>query len=117
MGPIVCPETSVQDYHSTLRNTPEERGSHLHRVGSLKVLRLVIRPTYCCRPKKTTLTLAVEAQTNVTPLGVYERYSTYSRQIHWAELQLCLVRVSYYCYFPLCSLWLELCIYLLLVPF
>jgi hypothetical protein len=27
MGPIRCPETSVKDYHSTLRNMPEERGS------------------------------------------------------------------------------------------
>jgi hypothetical protein len=27
MGPIRCPETSVQDYHSTLRNIPEERRS------------------------------------------------------------------------------------------
>jgi hypothetical protein len=25
MGPICCPETSAKDYHSTLRNTPEER--------------------------------------------------------------------------------------------
>jgi hypothetical protein len=24
MGPIRCPETSVKDYHSALRNTPEE---------------------------------------------------------------------------------------------
>jgi hypothetical protein len=30
-------ETSIQNYHSRLRNTPEERGSHLHRDGSLKV--------------------------------------------------------------------------------
>jgi hypothetical protein len=28
MGPIRCPETSVKDYHLTLRNTPEERRSH-----------------------------------------------------------------------------------------
>jgi hypothetical protein len=27
LGPIGCPETSVKDYHSTLRNIPEERGS------------------------------------------------------------------------------------------
>jgi hypothetical protein len=27
MGPIRCPQTSVKDYHSTLRNTPEERRS------------------------------------------------------------------------------------------
>jgi hypothetical protein len=33
MGRIRCPETSVNDYHSTLRNTPEERKSHLHRGG------------------------------------------------------------------------------------
>jgi hypothetical protein len=30
------PETSVTNYHSTLRNIPEERRSHLHRGGSLK---------------------------------------------------------------------------------
>jgi hypothetical protein len=36
MGPIGCPETSVQNYHSTLHNIPEERRSHLHRGGSLK---------------------------------------------------------------------------------
>ena len=28
MGPIHCPETSVKDYHSTLRNIPEEQRSH-----------------------------------------------------------------------------------------
>jgi hypothetical protein len=27
MGPIRCPETSAKDYHSTVRNTPEERRS------------------------------------------------------------------------------------------
>jgi hypothetical protein len=36
MGPIYCPETSVKDYHSTLRNTPEERRSHQYRGGRLK---------------------------------------------------------------------------------
>jgi len=36
MGPIGCPEMSVQNYHFTLRNTPEERRSHLRRGGSLK---------------------------------------------------------------------------------
>jgi hypothetical protein len=32
------PETSVRNYHFTLRNIPEERRSHLHRNGSLKSL-------------------------------------------------------------------------------
>ena len=36
MGPIGFPETSVQKYQSTLRNTPEERRSHQYRCGSLK---------------------------------------------------------------------------------
>ena len=36
MRPTRCPETSVQNYHSTLRNIPEEFRSHLHRGGSLR---------------------------------------------------------------------------------
>ena len=28
MGPLGCPETSVMNYHSALRNIPEERRSH-----------------------------------------------------------------------------------------
>jgi hypothetical protein len=36
MGPMGCPETSLRNYHSTLRNIPEERIPHLHRSGSLK---------------------------------------------------------------------------------
>jgi hypothetical protein len=31
-----CPETSVRNYHYSLRNSPEERSSHLLRSGSLK---------------------------------------------------------------------------------
>jgi hypothetical protein len=34
MGPIRCPETSVKNYHSTLRNTPEERKSQSWLVSS-----------------------------------------------------------------------------------
>ena len=36
MGPIRCPETSVKNYHTTARNTPEERRFLQHRGGSLK---------------------------------------------------------------------------------
>jgi hypothetical protein len=36
MGPTGCRATSVHDYHSTLRNTPEERRSHQHGGGNLK---------------------------------------------------------------------------------
>jgi hypothetical protein len=36
MGPIRCPETSVNNYHTTPRNIPEERRSHQYRGGKLK---------------------------------------------------------------------------------
>ena len=36
MGQICRPETSVRNYHSALRNIPEESRSHLHRGGSPK---------------------------------------------------------------------------------
>ena len=35
MGPIGCPETSIEDYHSTLRNIPEERRSQLYSFFNL----------------------------------------------------------------------------------
>ena len=34
MGPIGCPETSVRNYHYSLRNNPEERSSHLLQLFS-----------------------------------------------------------------------------------
>jgi len=36
MWPIRFPETSVRNYHYSLRNNPEERSSHLLRGGTLK---------------------------------------------------------------------------------
>jgi hypothetical protein len=36
MGPVGSPETSVKNYHRSLRFNPEERSSHLLRAGSLK---------------------------------------------------------------------------------
>jgi len=36
MGPTGRPETSVRNYHSSLRNDLEERSSHLLRGGGLK---------------------------------------------------------------------------------
>jgi hypothetical protein len=36
MGLIGCPETSVRNYHHTLRNTSEARRSHFNRGGGLK---------------------------------------------------------------------------------
>jgi hypothetical protein len=36
MGPIFCTETSVINYHYSLRNNPEERSSHLLGGESMK---------------------------------------------------------------------------------
>jgi len=36
MEPTGCPETSVANYHSTLRNISEERRFNLHRGGRLQ---------------------------------------------------------------------------------
>jgi hypothetical protein len=36
MVQIRCPETSVNNYHTTPRNIPEERRYHQHRGGNLK---------------------------------------------------------------------------------
>jgi hypothetical protein len=37
MGPIGCPATSVGNYHNSLSNNPEQRGSHLLRGGIIAV--------------------------------------------------------------------------------
>jgi hypothetical protein len=49
MGPIGCPETSVRNYHYSLRNTLEERGSQLLYGCSLKSRKLLYRviKNYC----------------------------------------------------------------------
>ena len=45
MGPIVCPETSVRDYHHRLRNAPEGRMSHL--LSFVVRLLSLFRSTLC----------------------------------------------------------------------
>jgi hypothetical protein len=36
MGPTGCPETSVTNHQSVLRNRPEEQTAHLHHGRSFK---------------------------------------------------------------------------------
>ena len=45
LDPLGCPETSVRNYHYTLRKSPEERSSHLLRGGSLSSCRKTLVPT------------------------------------------------------------------------
>ena len=50
MGPTDCPETSVINYHYWLRNSPEERSSHLLGGGSLKSrINIVCSLQFCFR--------------------------------------------------------------------
>jgi hypothetical protein len=46
MGQIRCPETSVNNYHTTARNIPEERRSHQHGGRSLKSKKYYIFHSY-----------------------------------------------------------------------
>jgi len=49
MGSICCPETSIRNYHYLLRNSPEERSSHLFRGLSLKSRKARYEcHTFCC---------------------------------------------------------------------
>ena len=41
MGPICFPETSVKNCHCSLRNSPEERSSQLHKIVVIK------EPSFC----------------------------------------------------------------------
>ena len=50
MRPIRCPETSVKDHHSALRNISEERRSHLHRGGCLKSHHLCVNKSRLLMP-------------------------------------------------------------------
>ena len=43
IGPIGCPETSVRNYHSVLRNIPEERRSHLYRAEAWNQIEFCIQ--------------------------------------------------------------------------
>jgi hypothetical protein len=53
MVPIGCPETSVLNYHSTLRNISKELRSHQHRVGSLKSRKYCFGTSlFCLRKQK-----------------------------------------------------------------
>jgi hypothetical protein len=49
MGPIVCPETSVQNYYSTLRNIPEERRSQQAVISSSLTYKGHVLRRVCCK--------------------------------------------------------------------
>jgi hypothetical protein len=65
MGPMLS-ETSVKDFHTTPRNTPEERRSHQHRGGSL-------RSSFILHRRVQTDPGAISASCPVGTAGIYAR--------------------------------------------
>jgi hypothetical protein len=59
MGPIRCPETSANNYHTTPHNTPEDRRFHQHRGGSLKSRLLLTSSASLCVYKDKDIQLSV----------------------------------------------------------
>jgi hypothetical protein len=55
MGPIRCPERSVKDYHSTLRNIPEERRSQDTHCTYKRIIEARWR-NHCCHGKAISIT-------------------------------------------------------------
>jgi hypothetical protein len=55
MGPTRCPETSVNIYHTTPCNYPEDHRFHKHRSGSLKSKQLIIQYSLLRRTAASTL--------------------------------------------------------------
>jgi hypothetical protein len=47
MGQIGCPETTVRNYHYSLRDKPEERNSHVLGGGGLKSRSVFCLATSC----------------------------------------------------------------------
>ena len=57
MGPTGCPETSVRNYHYTLRNFPEERRSYFCYDRSLNILSYTGHPPLVSVIQKTFTTV------------------------------------------------------------
>ena len=88
MGPIVCHETSVSCYQSTLRNIPEQRRSHILCYRIWKVYRLKKGPWH--------IYIYIYIHTHVTlPLYIYIYIYTHT-QVKW---YMCIyIHISLYLY-------------------
>jgi hypothetical protein len=63
MGLIGCPETSVLNYHYSLRNNSEERRAHLRCGGSLKSRLVLVDKIVWKNVKKIYFKLSKSRQT------------------------------------------------------
>jgi hypothetical protein len=74
MGPIGRSQTSVQNYHSTLRNISGERRSHVHHGGSLKSWMWFVRDnwghlTKCSLYKRLQVATIIKQHIHYTGFG------------------------------------------------
>jgi hypothetical protein len=72
MGPICCPETSVNNYRTTPHNIPEGRRSHQHRSEHLKSKNSNIWTRFHIKPHSLALTRLSIGKTefnNTRPVG------------------------------------------------
>jgi hypothetical protein len=63
VGPIRCLETSVNNYHTTPRNIPEDRRANQHRGGSLKSKVLILG--ICARLARSEVLVTVTIKITV----------------------------------------------------
>ena len=70
MGPIGCPETSVRNYHYSLRKSPEELSSHLLRGRNCCVLLKLLCCSMYCLFCVVLCTACVKMCTVLLPPGV-----------------------------------------------
>jgi len=85
MEPIGGPETSVRNYHYSLRNKPEESSSHLLHGGSLKSLRSIRFTSSALVRQTSSIKYKTNASVRQVPSG--------SEQIPWwIKLHQALVR-------------------------
>jgi hypothetical protein len=69
MGPIRCPETSVKDYHSTLRDIPEERRCQVTPCNPHHLMQ-ISSTSHCSKEKPTELEAQSEQSWVLLSLGL-----------------------------------------------
>jgi hypothetical protein len=109
MGSIGHPETSVTNYHSTLHNVPEEQRSQEYESlatlqMSIKILKLVTKPTVRVKHKHEDLSNLADQQYQSLTYNVYVIGSSYS--MNWAFCATCITsgRKSVICTVYVCAM-------------
>jgi hypothetical protein len=102
MGPVRCPEMSVNNYHSTPRNIPEENRSDQHRCGSLKSRMLITLPVnvstctiYLIHGSTCTIDLIHESTCTIDLIHESGAFDLQSGDVpYWARFLMALLSIS-----------------------